>query len=108
MIKSRLRAMPTNLPIGAEGVHGRNLKKTFAPEVETCVHCGGRMKLLALVTETENITRYLKPLGEPTEPRRANVSAPFLLSCIFNQEKLSARHLPRRRLLCAAQCEFSF
>ena len=37
-----------------------------------CPRCHGRMRLLALVQERENITRFLAALGEATEvPRRS-------------------------------------
>jgi hypothetical protein len=44
------------------------LKRTFAEDVEKCAKCGGRMKLKALVQKPENIARFLKHQGEPTEP----------------------------------------
>ena len=36
-------------------------------DVETCPRCGGKMRLVALVQEPENIARYLRHLGLPTE-----------------------------------------
>ena len=36
-------------------------------DVETCPRCGGKMKLIALVQDAENIARYLRHLGLPTE-----------------------------------------
>ena len=36
-------------------------------DVETCPRCGGKMKLIALVQDDENIARYLRHLGLPTE-----------------------------------------
>ncbi len=44
------------------------LRRTFGIDFETCHRCGGRMRLLALVTERNNIARFLRHLGEPTEP----------------------------------------
>jgi hypothetical protein len=44
------------------------LKRTFRIEVELCGRCGGRMKLRALVITAAGIRRYLRWLGEPTEP----------------------------------------
>lgn len=44
------------------------LKRTFAFDVLACGHCGGRLRLVALVTEAASITRCLRALGEPTEP----------------------------------------
>ena len=52
--------MPSRVP--------RELAFSFAEDVEKCAKCGGRMKLKALVQKPENIVRFLKHLGEPTEP----------------------------------------
>ena len=47
------------------------LKRAFEVDVLACPRCHGRMRLLALVQERENITR-LAALGEATEvPRRS-------------------------------------
>ncbi|MEO8903193.1 MAG: transposase, partial [Polyangiaceae bacterium] len=48
------------------------LKQTFGLDVEKCPSCGGRMRLLALVTEPSSVARFLRHKGEPTEvPPRA-------------------------------------
>jgi hypothetical protein len=44
------------------------LKRSFKIDISTCEHCGGRMKLKALVLTSAGIDRYLRWLGEPTEP----------------------------------------
>jgi len=44
------------------------LRRTFGIDVEICPKRGGRMRLLALVTELKNVARFLRHLGEPTEP----------------------------------------
>ncbi len=44
------------------------LKRTFGIDVETCARCGGRMRLLALITDPPNVARFLRQIGEPTEP----------------------------------------
>ncbi len=36
-------------------------------DVEVCPRCGGKMRLVALVQEPENIARYLRHLGLPSE-----------------------------------------
>ena len=36
-------------------------------DVETCPRCGGKMRPIALVQDAENIARYLRHLGLPTE-----------------------------------------
>ena len=43
------------------------LKRSFAIDVLTCARCGGRAKLIALVTKPASIARFLRHLGEPTE-----------------------------------------
>lgn len=53
------------------------LKRSFGYDVLACHNCGGRMKLLAMVTDAESITRYLRSLGEPTElPHAAPARGP--------------------------------
>jgi hypothetical protein len=44
------------------------LRRTFDIDVETCPSCGGRMRLLALVTEPASVARLLRHMAEPTEP----------------------------------------
>jgi hypothetical protein len=44
------------------------LKRTFAIDLEMCPRCGGHMKILALVNSPASIERFLRHLGEPTEP----------------------------------------
>jgi hypothetical protein len=46
------------------------LKRTFAVDVLECDKCHGRLKLLAVVTEPKSVARFLKRMGEPTEPPR--------------------------------------
>jgi hypothetical protein len=43
------------------------LKRSFSIDVLTCTRCGGRAKLIALVTKPASIQRFLRHLGEPTE-----------------------------------------
>ena len=42
--------------------------RTFAIDVECCQRCGGRLKLRALVLAIASIDRFLRRIGEPTEP----------------------------------------
>ena len=44
------------------------LKRTFALDVLACPDCGGRLRLVAMVTEAAIVTRYLRAVGEPAEP----------------------------------------
>ena len=44
------------------------LRRTFAIDLDTCERCGGRTKVIALVRDPEGIARFLRHLGEPTEP----------------------------------------
>ena len=44
------------------------LKRSFRIDVELCGNCGGRLKMRALVITAAGIRRYLRWLGEPTEP----------------------------------------
>ena len=43
------------------------MRRRLNLDVETCPRCGGKMKLIALVQDAENIARYLRHLGLPTE-----------------------------------------
>ena len=43
-------------------------KYAFGWDVEKCQRCGARMKLRALLTNPKSITRFLRSLGQPTEP----------------------------------------
>jgi hypothetical protein len=44
------------------------LRRTFAVDVETCPRCGGRMRLLAVITDLAQVARFLHHRREPTEP----------------------------------------
>ena len=46
------------------------LKRTFDIEVLSRPSCRGRMRLLAMVTESKSIHRYLAKIGEPTSTHR--------------------------------------
>ena len=64
------------------------LKRTFGIDVETCPRCGGRMRLLAVITDLASAARFLRHQGEPTEPpSRAPARAPP-----YWQSKIVRRH----------------
>jgi hypothetical protein len=64
------------------------LKRTFGIDVETCPRCGGRMRLLAVITDLASAARFLRHRGEPTEPpARAPARAPP-----YWQSKIVRRH----------------
>jgi hypothetical protein len=44
------------------------MKRTFPIDVTHCERCGPRMRLPALVTAAASIERFLRHIGEPTEP----------------------------------------
>ena len=44
------------------------LKRCFSIDVLQCASCGGRMKLVALLTDLQQVRRFLRGIGEPTEP----------------------------------------
>jgi hypothetical protein len=44
------------------------LQRCFSIDVLACPACGGRLRLVAMVTEPRSIRRFLRGLGEPTEP----------------------------------------
>jgi hypothetical protein len=44
------------------------MRRAFAIDVEQCARCGARLRLRALVTAAQSIERFLRHIGEPTEP----------------------------------------
>jgi hypothetical protein len=44
------------------------LRRTFALDLRTCESCGGPTKVIALVTDPLEVARFLRHLGEPTDP----------------------------------------
>jgi hypothetical protein len=53
------------------------LKRTFHFDVLHCPDCQGRMRLLAVLTEGDEVRRYLRAIGEATElPAQAPARAP--------------------------------
>jgi hypothetical protein len=44
------------------------LHRTLGIDLETCERCGGRARVIALVNDPESIARFLRHLGEPTDP----------------------------------------
>ena len=53
------------------------LARTFGLDVLQCPGCGGRMKLLAVITEHKSVMRYLKRVGESCDvPERSPARGP--------------------------------
>jgi len=63
------------------------LRRTFAIDLETCDHCGGRTKVIALVRDPDGIARCLRHLGEPTEPPPLSPARapPYFRSRVFRR-----------------------
>ena len=69
--------MPERPRRGAYRPWAELLKRTFGFDVLTCPCCGGRMKLLAIVTDPRSVARYLRGMGEPTDvPQRTPARGP--------------------------------
>jgi Putative transposase len=66
------------------------LKRTFDFDVLRCTTCGGRMKLLAMVTAPKNIARYLRAIGEPTDTpgRSPSRGPPYWKSTVLRKKAL--------------------
>jgi Putative transposase/Transposase zinc-binding domain len=66
------------------------LRRTFAIDVLECPACKGRMKLVAMVTESRNIARFLSALGEPTDvpARSPNRGPPYWKSTVLRRKAL--------------------
>jgi hypothetical protein len=43
------------------------LARTFNLNMEICPHCGGRMRIVAAITDSASIKRYLVGTGLPSE-----------------------------------------
>ena len=43
------------------------MRRTFGFDVLACPHCGGRLRLIALIEQASVIERILRHLGLPTE-----------------------------------------
>jgi len=62
------------------------LQRVFRADVETCVECGGRMKLRAFVTDAQEARRYLEHMGLPAEvPSIAMARAPPQVEMVFDE-----------------------
>ena len=44
------------------------LARVFSIDVSTCDRCGGRMRVIAALTEPATIRRYLQGVGLPAQP----------------------------------------
>ena len=44
------------------------LARVFALDVTVCPACGGRLRLIAALTDPVSVRRYLQGVGLPTEP----------------------------------------
>ena len=44
------------------------LARTFNLDMETCVHCGGKMSIIAAINDSTSIKKYLDGVGLPSEP----------------------------------------
>ena len=66
------------------------LLRTFALDVLRCPSCGGRMRLLAMITQPASAARFLAAMGEATEvPRRSpSRGPPYWKSCILRRQIL--------------------
>jgi len=64
------------------------LRRTFKIDVEHCDRCGARLNLRALVITSAGIERYLKWLGEPTEPPALapSLGPPFFKSRVIRRK----------------------
>jgi hypothetical protein len=68
------------------------LKRTFDVDVLLCGRCGGRMKLIAMVTDPKSVTRYLASIGELVEvpDRSQSRGPPYWKSTVLRRKALPA------------------
>ena len=52
------------------------MRRTFGYDVNACLECGGRMKLIAMIDQPAVIAKILSHLGLPTEPPAAHPARP--------------------------------
>jgi hypothetical protein len=66
------------------------LARTFAVDVLACPKCHGRMRLLAMVEDPADVTRYLAAVGEATEvpPRSPGRGPPYWKSRVLRRQAL--------------------
>jgi hypothetical protein len=66
------------------------LKRTFDVDVLSCPTCHGRMKLVALVTDTQSVVRYLAGIDELTEVpgRSPSRGPPYWKSVVLRRKAL--------------------
>jgi hypothetical protein len=86
-------ALPANSPHGATSTADgspnltwvQRLKRVFAIDIETCRHCGGRLRVIASIEQPALIERILGHLGraagavDPGHPSRAPPGRPRLI-----------------------------
>ncbi len=63
------------------------MARSFKIDVETCTRCGGKMRLVALVKNAQNVARYLRHLGLPTDvpPLAPARGPPFWQSTVLRR-----------------------
>ncbi|MEJ7729970.1 MAG: hypothetical protein WKG00_12210 [Polyangiaceae bacterium] len=91
---------PTAKAKGTYRAWAHLLRRTFEGDVLECPTCQGRLKLLAIVTRPENITRYLTAIGEPTDlpARSPSRWPPYWKSVLLPRKALGNwRSAPDRR-----------
>lgn len=68
------------------------LKRTFGFDVLACKRCGGRLRLLAMVTEPASVVRYLARIGETTDVpvRSPSRGPPYWKSTVLRRKVLGA------------------
>jgi hypothetical protein len=69
------------------------LKRTFDIDVLDCPNCHGHMKLLAMITESKSVERYLVKLGEPTKVpgRSPSRGPPYWKSSVLRLKSMAGQ-----------------
>ena len=57
-------------------IWAQRLKRVFAIEIETCEKCGGKVKIIASIEDSEVIEKILKHLGLNEASQARNRSLP--------------------------------
>ena len=53
---------------GAHDVGARLLKRVFDIDIERCTHCGGKLKIIAVIEEPDVIEKILTHIGLSPQP----------------------------------------
>jgi hypothetical protein len=86
---------------------GRNCRRAHSRSTLSCPGCGGRLRLVAIMTEPKEIPRFLRAVGEPTEARARSPARgpPFWRSRMLRPARRRMRRAGRPALYTNAAAD---